>query len=83
MTTVINVRKLANSLKSIGLVRNWSDFSVRYCQRSPVYLQSVRSSASIPQDVFHNIESHMNKDFAEYGIILSDQLTGARNILLT
>jgi len=82
MISIENVRKFANNLKDIGLVKNWNDFSVRYCQRSPVYLQSVRKTGYISPDVLQNIETHYKKDCSEYGIILSTKLENARNILL-
>ena len=78
-----NVRSVANNLKSIGLVKNWSDFSVRYCQRSQHYLKSIRSTTNISSKVYTSILLKLETDKKNIDPMLYSKLSEIHSLLAT
>lgn len=78
-----NVRNVANNLKSIGLVKNWSDFSVRYCQRSKNYLKSIRPQTNISSNVYTSIIVKLEADQKNIDPMLYSKIQEVYSIFAT
>jgi hypothetical protein len=52
-----SIRQLANNFKEAGLSNSWTDFSVRYCARSPYYLQHVKPQTNVSRSVVVHIKN--------------------------